>query len=78
MQAARWSSRESVAARDLPHDADKVRRYEALRDDQLDGGSAAPAAHAAAKATVDFVYNERLLSRCSHHAPYLVVAQHIA
>jgi hypothetical protein len=52
--------------------------YRGLGDDPLDGAGTAPATDAAAEATVDLQCAQRLLSRCRHHDPYVVVSQDIA
>jgi hypothetical protein len=51
--------------------------YRGLGDDPLDGTGTARALDAAAEATVDLLCAQRLLSRCRHHVPYLVVTQYI-
>ena len=52
--------------------------YRGLGHDPLDGAGTASAPDAAAEASVDLLCTQRLLSRCRHHAPYLVVSQNIA
>jgi hypothetical protein len=52
--------------------------YRGFGDDPLDGAGTAPAADAAAEAAVDLQCAQRLLSRCRHHDPYVVVSQDIA
>jgi hypothetical protein len=49
-----------------------------LGDDPLDAAGTAPTLDAAAEAIVDLLCAQRLLSRCRHHVPYLVVTQDIA
>jgi hypothetical protein len=44
-----------------------------LLDDPLDGAGTAPAPDIAAEAITDLLCSQRLLSRCHHHVPYLVV-----
>ena len=51
--------------------------WESLGDDPLDRAGTAPALDAAAEATVDLLWAQRLLSRCRHHVAYLVVIQYI-
>jgi hypothetical protein len=52
-------------------------RWQSLGDDPLDRAGTAPALDAAAEATVDLLWAQRLPSRCCHHVAYLVVIQYI-
>jgi hypothetical protein len=52
--------------------------YRGLGDDPLDGAGTAPAADAAAEATIDLLRAQRWFSRSRHHVAYLVVTQDVA
>src|SRR5947208_7438367 len=67
----RWRPTCATARRSVP-------RSTSSRGDLLDGTSTASALDAAAEATVDLLRVQRLLWRCRHHIPDLVVTQYIA